>query len=136
MNNAGIFIAKRFTTYTEAEFAAVVSTNLAGFFHIAWRAVEAMERQGGGHIVNTTTSLVNHANSAVPSVLASLTKGGLDSATVARDRVRQAGHSRDAVAPGIINTPMHAPEDYEALGKLHPVGRMGEISDIVGAVLS
>jgi NAD(P)-dependent dehydrogenase (short-subunit alcohol dehydrogenase family) len=68
-------------SYTEAEFAAVVSTNLAGFFHVTQRAIEAMERQGSGHIVNITTSLVNHANSAVPSVLASLTKGGLDAAT-------------------------------------------------------
>ena len=101
VNNAGIFIAKRFTNYTEAEFAAVVSTNLAGFFHITQRAIEAMERQGSGHIVNITTSLVNHANSAVPSVLASLTKGGLDSGDqVARDRVRQAGHSGECRRPG------------------------------------
>ena len=136
VNNAGIFIAKRFTNYTEAEFAAVVSTNLAGFFHITQRAIEAMERQGSGHIVNITTSLVNHANSAVPSVLASLTKGGLDAATrsLAIEYAKK-GIRVNAVAPGVIKTPMHAPEDYEALGKLHPVGRMGEISDIVGAVL-
>src|SRR5512132_1671556 len=132
----GIFIAKRFTNYTEVEFAAVVSTNLAGFFHVTQRAIEAMERQGGGHIVNTTTSLANHANSAVPSVLASLTKGGLDAATrsLAIEYAKK-GIRVNAVALGVVKTPMHAPEDYEALGKLHPVGRMGEISDIVGAVL-
>jgi NAD(P)-dependent dehydrogenase (short-subunit alcohol dehydrogenase family) len=136
VNNAGIFIAKRFTSYTEAEFAAVVSTNLAGFFHVTQRAIEAMERQGSGHIVNITTSLVNHANSAVPSVLASLTKGGLDAATrsLAIEYAKK-GIRVNAVALGVIKTPMHAPENYEALGKLHPVGRMGEISDIVGAVL-
>jgi NAD(P)-dependent dehydrogenase (short-subunit alcohol dehydrogenase family) len=136
VNNAGIFIANRFTKYTEAEFAAVIATNLAGFFHVTQRAIEAMERQGSGHIVNITTSLVNHANSAVPSVLASLTKGGLDSATksLAIEYARK-GIRVNAVAPGIIKTPMNAAQSHDALGQLHPVGRMGDISDVVGAVL-
>jgi NAD(P)-dependent dehydrogenase (short-subunit alcohol dehydrogenase family) len=78
-------------------------------------------------MVNITTSLVNHANSAVPSVLASLTKGGLDAATrsLAIEYAKR-GIRMNAVAPGIIKTPMHAPEDYETLGKLHsgePHGR-------------
>ncbi len=136
VNNAGIFIANRFTNYSEADFAAVVSTNLAGFFHITQSAIEAMEEQGSGHIVNITTSLVNHANSSVPSVLASLTKGGLDSATksLAIEYAKK-GIRVNAVAPGVIKTPMHSPDTHEVLGSLHPVGRMGEVSDIAGAVL-
>jgi NAD(P)-dependent dehydrogenase (short-subunit alcohol dehydrogenase family) len=81
VNNAGIFVASPFTKYTEDQFASVVATNLAGFFYVSQQAIAAMEKQGRGHIVNITTSLVNHANSSVPSVLASLTKGGIDSAT-------------------------------------------------------
>ena len=136
VNNAGIFIASPFTKYTAEQFAAIVSTNLAGFFHVTQRAVAAMEKQGSGHIVNVTTSLVKAANSSVPSVLASLTKGGLDAATrsLAIEYAKR-GIRVNAVAPGVIKTPMHAPETHEFLAALHPVGHMGETSDIVGAVL-
>ena len=137
VNNAGIFIAKPFTQYTEADFASIVAVNLAGFFHISQRAVAEMEKQGRGHIVSITTSLVDSANSNVPSVLASLTKGGLNSATksLAIEYAKR-GIRVNAVAPGIIKTPMHPASTHEALASLHPVGRMGEISDIVDAVLS
>jgi NAD(P)-dependent dehydrogenase (short-subunit alcohol dehydrogenase family) len=136
VNNAGIFVASPFTKYTEDQFASVVATNLAGFFYVSQQAIAAMEKQGRGHIVNITTSLVNHANSNVPSVLASLTKGGIDSATksLAIEYARR-GIRVNAVAPGIIKTPMHEPQTHDFLGNLHPVGHMGEISDIVGAVL-
>jgi NAD(P)-dependent dehydrogenase (short-subunit alcohol dehydrogenase family) len=136
VNNAGIFVASPFTKYTEDQFASVVATNLAGFFYVSQQAIAAMEKQGRGHIVNITTSLVNHANSSVPSVLASLTKGGIDSATksLAIEYARR-GIRVNAVAPGIIKTPMHEPQTHDFLGNLHPVGHMGEISDIVGAVL-
>ena len=92
-----------------------------------------MLAQGGGHIVNITTSLVDHADSNVPSVLASLTKGGLQSATksLAIEYAKR-GIRTNAVSPGIIKTPMHAEETHEMLAALQPVGRMGEISDIVG----
>lgn len=136
VNNAGIFIASPFTEYTAGQFAAVVATNLAGFFHVTQKAVAAMEKQGRGHIVNITTSLVNHANSNVPSVLASLTKGGLDSATksLAIEYAKR-GIRVNAVAPGVIKTPMHDPKTFAAMDGLHPVGHMGEVADIVGAVL-
>jgi NAD(P)-dependent dehydrogenase (short-subunit alcohol dehydrogenase family) len=136
VNNAGIFIASPFTGYTAEQFRQIVSTNLAGFFHITQRAIEVMEKQGSGHVVNITTSLVNHANSAVPSVLASLTKGGIDSATKSLAiEYATRGIRVNAVAPGIIKTPMHPAETHAGLAALHPVRRMGEISDITEAVL-
>jgi len=100
------------------------------------RSVAQMLEQGGGHIVNITTSLVNHANSNVPSVLASLTKGGLDAATrsLAVEYAKR-GIRVNAVSPGVIKTPMHPSETHDRLGGLHPVGRMGEIADIVQAVV-
>jgi NAD(P)-dependent dehydrogenase (short-subunit alcohol dehydrogenase family) len=136
VNNAGIFIAKPFTQYTEADYAAMLAVNLTGFFHITQLAVAEMEKQGSGHIVQITTSLVDHANAGVPSVLASLTKGGLAAATksLAIEYAKR-GIRVNAVAPGTIKSPMHSPETYAQLDALHPVGHMGEISDIVDAIL-
>ena len=136
VNNAGIFIAKPFTQYTEADYAAISGVNIAGFFHITQLAVAEMEKQGSGHIVQITTSLIDHAIAGVPSVLASLTKGGLNAATksLAIEYAKQ-GIRVNAVALGIIKTPMHPVETHAQLGALHPVGHMGEISDIVDAIL-
>jgi NAD(P)-dependent dehydrogenase (short-subunit alcohol dehydrogenase family) len=136
INNAGIFIAKPFTQYTEADFAAVLGVNLTGFFHITQLAIAEMEKRRSGHVVQITTSLVEHANSHVPSVLASLTKGGLSAATKSLAiEYAKLGIRVNAVAPGIIKTPMNPLETHAQLAKLHPLGRMGEISDIVGAIL-
>ena len=136
VNNAGIFIAKPFTQYTEADYKAIRGTNLDGFFRITQLALAEMEKQGSGHVVQITTSLVDHAMSDVPSALASLTKGGLNAATksLAIEYARK-GIRVNAVAPGIIKSPMHAVETHDALGALHPVGHMGEMSDIADAVL-
>ncbi len=136
VNNAGIFIAKPFTQYTEADYAAVLGVNLTGFFRITQRAIAEMEKRGSGHVVQITTSLVDHASSAVPSVLASLTKGGLSAATRSL-AIEYAGRGIrvNAVSPGIIKSPMHPVETHAALGALHPVGHMGEMSDIVDAVM-
>jgi NAD(P)-dependent dehydrogenase (short-subunit alcohol dehydrogenase family) len=136
VNNAGIFIAKPFTQYTQTDYAAILGVNIAGFFHITQLAIAEMEKQGSGHIVQITTSLVDHAMSDVPAVLAALTKGGLNAATksLAIEYAKR-GIRVNAVAPGIIKSPMHPVDTYAQLGALHPVGRMGEISDIVDAIL-
>ncbi|MGE7469828.1 SDR family NAD(P)-dependent oxidoreductase [Bosea sp. NPDC003192] len=136
VNNAGIFIAKPFTDYTVEDFQAKIATNLAGFFHITQQAARAMLAQGSGHIVSITTSLTDQAVSTVPTVLANLTKGGINSATKALAiEYAQKGIRVNAVSPGIIKTPMHAPQTHEFLAGLHPVKRLGEIKDIVDAVL-
>jgi NAD(P)-dependent dehydrogenase (short-subunit alcohol dehydrogenase family) len=136
VNNAGIFIAKPFTDYTDEDYASILAINLGSFFHLTKRVAVEMLKRGSGHIVQITTSLVDHANSNVPSVLASLTKGGLNAATksLAIEYAKK-GIRVNAVAPGVIKTPMHAPKTHEFLANLHPVGRMGEARDIVDAVL-
>lgn len=136
VNNAGIFVAKPFTSYTAEDYAAVTGTNTSGFFHITQRAIAQMEKQRSGHVVSITTSLVDHAIQGVPSVLASLTKGGVNAATKSLAiEYAKTGIRVNAVSPGIIKSPMHAPETHEALGGLHPVGHMGEMKDIADAVL-
>ncbi|MEU9326727.1 SDR family oxidoreductase [Streptomyces canus] len=136
VNNAGIFVAKPFTEYTAEDYATATGINVAGVFHLTQRAVPHLLAQGGGHIVNVTTSLVDNADSRVPSVLASLTKGGLQSATKSLAiEYATRGIRVNAVSPGTIKTPMHAEETHEFLAALHPVGHMGEVSDIVDAVL-
>ncbi|NWA83874.1 SDR family NAD(P)-dependent oxidoreductase [Pseudomonas sp. D2002] len=136
INNAGIFVAKPFTSYTQEDYVNVLAVNLNGFFYITQLAITEMLKQGAGHIVNITTSLVDHAIDGVPSVLASLTKGGLNSATksLAIEYAKR-GIRVNAVSPGIIKTPMHGEETHAALGSLHPVGHMGEASDIAQAII-
>src|SRR4029077_16874035 len=133
---AGIFIAKPFTEHTEADYAAVLGVNLAGFFHITQLAIPERGKPGTRHIVQITTSLIDHANSLFPSVLASLTKGGLDAATrsLAIEYAKR-GIRVNAVAAGVIKPPMHPVETHQALGAVRPLGRMGEIADIVDAIL-
>ncbi|SAL87905.1 short-chain dehydrogenase/reductase SDR [Caballeronia choica] len=136
VNNAGIYIGKPFTQHTAEDYAAVVNVNIAGFFYITQLAIAEMERHSSGHVVSVTSSAVDAAISGVFSVLAALTKGGLNAATksLAIEYARK-GIRVNAVAPGIIKTPMHAPETHEALGAFHPLGRMGEMSDIADAIL-
>jgi NAD(P)-dependent dehydrogenase (short-subunit alcohol dehydrogenase family) len=136
VNNAGVFLAKPFTEYTDEDYATVTGVNTWGFFDVTRSAVAAMlERDGGGHIVNVSTSLVDQANSQVPSVLASLTKGGLNAATKSL-AIEYAGRGirSNAVALGIIRTPMHPSATHGALDAMHPLGRMGDIGDVVDAI--
>ncbi|MFQ6391988.1 SDR family NAD(P)-dependent oxidoreductase [Nocardia sp. KC 131] len=137
VNNAGVFVAKPFTDYTDADYDTVTGVNLRGFFDISRATVAAMLAQGsGGHLVNISTTLVDHADSQVPSALASLTKGGLNAVTKSLAiEYATRGIRVNTVSLGTIRTPMHPPETYEALAALHPVGRLGEIDDVVDAIL-
>lgn len=137
INNAGIFIAKPFTDYTDEDYEAVTGVNLRGFFEVSRSALAAMlSRDGGGHIVNVSTSLVDHAYSQIPAALASLTKGGLNAVTkeLAIEYASR-GIRVNTVALGTISTPMHDPSTHDMLAALHPLGRIGEIADVVDAVM-
>jgi NAD(P)-dependent dehydrogenase (short-subunit alcohol dehydrogenase family) len=134
INNAGIHIDKPFTDYTVDDYAAITAVNLAGFFHITQHAIRQMVTQGGGHVVNISTSLVDQPSSTSPSALTVLTKGGL--AAVTRSLATEyasRGVRVNAVAPGVIKTPEYDGASYEGLEA--PVGRIGEISDIADAIL-
>jgi len=136
VNNAGIFIGKPFTEYTVEDFNRVIEVNLGGFFHITQRVLEQMLRVNSGHIVQITAAVVKQPITGVPSGLAGLTKGGLDAITRSLAiEYAQKGIRVNAVAPGIIKTPMHPKETHDFLNKLHPVGRMGEAQEVADAVL-
>lgn len=136
VNNAGIFRAKPFTEYDGADYAAMLSTNVAGFFHLTQRAVAAMLQQGAGHIVTITATLADQPSRASPAALVALTKGGLNALTRSL-AIEYAGRGIrvNAVAPGVIATPLHAPEKLEAMARMHPIGRVGSVGDIVDAIL-
>jgi NAD(P)-dependent dehydrogenase (short-subunit alcohol dehydrogenase family) len=136
INNAGAFISKPFTDYTPEDYALVVGVNLTGFFRLTQRAIAEMLIAGGGHVVNITTTIVDYAHSSEPSVLTSLTKGGVAAATrsLAVEYATR-GIRVNAVAPGVIRTPMHSEDSYAAAAKLAPMGKVGQISDIVNGIL-
>ncbi len=137
INNAGMFISKPFTDYTVEDYLAITAVNVTGFFHITQAVIRQMLTQGtGGHIVNISTSLVEHAESENPSALVSLTKGGL--AAVTRSlaiEYASRGIRFNAVALGVIENPCYDPVSYEGLAQLHPLGRVGHISDVVEGIL-
>jgi NAD(P)-dependent dehydrogenase (short-subunit alcohol dehydrogenase family) len=137
VNNAGVYVSKPFVEYTPDDYATVVGVNLTGFFHLTQLAIAHMLNRGTGHVVNITTTLVDVADSSVPSALTALTKGGL--AAVTRSLATEyasRGIRVNAVSPGVIQTPAHPPESYADLGtQLPPLGHVGQVSDIVGAIL-
>lgn len=137
VNNAGIFLAKPFHEYTSEDYEAVKRTNIDGFFHLTHAAITQMLAQGnGGHVVSITTTLVENPTASVPSVLASLSKGGVAAATKSLAiEYADRGIRVNAVSPGIINTPMHPVENHEFLEQLHPVGSIGEVADIARGVV-
>jgi NAD(P)-dependent dehydrogenase (short-subunit alcohol dehydrogenase family) len=136
VNNAGVFTAKPFTDFTQEDYDLNMSVNVAGFFHITQHAAREMLKQGSGHIVSITTSLADQPIAGMPAALASLTKGGLNAVTRSLAiEFATSGVRVNAVSPGVIKTPMHPPEPHAALAGLHPVNRMGEIRDIIDAVL-
>jgi NAD(P)-dependent dehydrogenase (short-subunit alcohol dehydrogenase family) len=136
INNAGVYIGKPFTQYTPEDYAAITAVNLTGFFHITQLAIEQMAEQGKGHVVNISTSLVDRADSTRPSALPALTKGGL--VAVSRSlaiEYASRGVRVNTVSLGVIRTPAHDPASYTELEGLHPLGRVGEVSDVVDAIL-
>lgn len=136
VNNAGIYIGKPFTDYTLDDYHAIISLNLTGFFHITQLLIPQMLSRGGGHIVNISTSLVDHADSKRPSALSALTKGGLVAVTRSLAiEYASRGLRVNAVSLGVIKTPAHDPMSYAQLGGLHPLGRVGEVADVIDAVL-
>lgn len=136
VNNAGIFIQKPFTDYSTEDFERLVSTNLTGFLHVTQAAVRQMLRQDAGHIVNITTTLADQPVAGVPASIPILTKGGLNAVTAALAiEYAHTGIRVNAIGAGIIDTPMHRPETHGFLKTLHPIQRIGKVSEIVDAVL-
>jgi NAD(P)-dependent dehydrogenase (short-subunit alcohol dehydrogenase family) len=139
VNNAGVFISKPFTDYTPEDYALVTGVNLAGFFWLTQRAIGQMLKQRGGHVVNISASIADRADIVEPTALAALTKGGLAAVTRSLAAEYASRSIRvNAVAPGIIQTPLHPAESYtpEALaGKLPPLGHVGRVSDVVNGIL-
>jgi NAD(P)-dependent dehydrogenase (short-subunit alcohol dehydrogenase family) len=136
INNAGIFVPKPFVEYTPEDFQRVISTNLTGFFYVSQEAARHMLRRGDGHIINISTTLAQQPVAGVNAALTSLTKGGLDSVTrgLAIEYAAE-GIRVNAIAPGIVDTPMHKPENHESLKNLHPIRRLGTVQEIVDAAL-
>ena len=137
VNNAGVYLSKPFTDYTAADYALITGVNLGGFFWLTQLAISEMLRQGHGHVVNISATVAQRADSASPSVLTALTKGGLAAATRSLAIEYAARGIRvNAVAPGIIQTSMHPAASYQNLGdELPPIGRVGQVSDVVGGIL-
>jgi NAD(P)-dependent dehydrogenase (short-subunit alcohol dehydrogenase family) len=136
INNAGVYIVKPFTDYTLADFNALIAVNVAGFFHMTTRTIKQMLDQGRGHVVNVSTTLVEHADSSRPAALQTLTKGGLVAVTKSLAiEYASRGIRVNAVSLGVIKTPVHDESSYAGMGALHPIGRVGEIEDVVGGVL-
>ncbi len=137
VNNAGVFMSKPFTDYTAADYALITGVNLAGFFWLTQLAITEMLRHGRGHVVNISATVAARADSGSPSVLTALTKGGLAAATKSLAiEYASRGIRVNAVSPGIIQTPQHSAESYASLGdRMPPLGRVGQISDVVGGIL-
>ena len=136
VNSAGIFISKAFTDYTEEDYDLVMNTNVASFFYMTQQVIPLMKKQNPGHVVNISAVLVDQPSGALPAVLAVLSKSPMPAVSRALALEYAGNNIRfNTVSPGIINTPMYAKENHAALAKFHPLARMGEVSDIVGAVL-
>ena len=135
--NAGIFVVKPFTDYTADDFRALVTTNLLGFIYITQLAVKQMQAQKtGGSIVSITAALADNPIAGIPASVAMITKGGLESVTrhLAMEYAKQ--HIRfNAVAPGVVDTPLHANDPEEELRKQNPMGSISTVEDIAGAVV-
>jgi len=137
VNNAGIFFSKAFTDYTLEDLRKLTSVNIEGFLFVTQLAIKQMtEKKSGGSIVNITTSLVSQPIAGVNVAVPMITKGGLEAVTrsLAIEYVKQ-GIRVNAVAPGIVDTPMHKDDPKDFLRTLQPMGKISDVSDIVDAVV-
>jgi NAD(P)-dependent dehydrogenase (short-subunit alcohol dehydrogenase family) len=136
INNAGVFIAKPTADYVVDDVEQMISTNLKGFFYPSQQAARHMAERGSGSIINITASLATQPQAGVPALLAVLIKGGIDHATRALAlELAPKGVRVNAIAPGVINTPMHNPATHEFLKTLSPMKRIGTVDEIVDAAL-
>jgi NAD(P)-dependent dehydrogenase (short-subunit alcohol dehydrogenase family) len=137
VNNAGIFAAKPFTEYTADDFRRFVSTNLEGFIFITQFAVKQILSQGtGGSVTSITSSLVVNPIAGVPVSIPMITKGGLDAVTVSLASEYAKQNIRfNAVAPGIVDTPLHKDDPKDFLKTLSPMGTISDAKDIAEAVV-
>src|SRR5712664_1008614 len=136
VNNAGVFIAKPTANYAVDDVEQMISTNLKGFFYPSQQAARHMAECGSGWIINITASLASQPQADTPALLAVLIKGGIDRATRALAlELAPQGVRVNAIAPGIVDTPMHDPATHEFLKTLSPMKRIGTAAEIVGAAL-
>src|SRR5262245_9399551 len=136
INNAGVFIPKSFTEYTAEDFNTLVSTTLAGFLYVSQLTVKHMLRQKSGSIINVSTTLVDQPIAGVGAAVLIMVKGALNAVTRALAiEYAKEGIRINTIAPGVINTPMHKLETHDFLKRLHPVGRIGEVNEVVDAAL-
>ena len=136
VNNAGVFLPKPFTEYTTEDLRVAFATNLFGFFFVSQLAVARMRLQKFGHVVNISTSLVSQPIAGLPASLANLSKGGLESVTRALAiEYADEGIRFNTIAPGVVNTPMHAVEAHEFLKQLSPMKRLAEVDEVADLLL-
>ena len=136
VNNAGIYIQKAFIDYSEEDYDLVMKTNVASFFFMTQEVIPQMKKQNSGHVVDISAVVADQPSAAAPAVLAVLSKSPMAAVNKALAFEYAAYNLRfNTVSPGIVNTPMHANQNHAALAKFHPLARMGEVADIVDAVL-
>ncbi len=136
VNNAGIFRTKTFTDFTTEDFNALVSTNLLGFLYITQLTVKQMLKQGSGSVVSITASLADQPIAGENASVSMITKGGLNTVTksLAIEYAKE-GIRFNAVAPGVVDTPLHKDDPKDSLERLPPLGKIAEVKDVVDAVL-
>jgi len=137
VNNAGIFFTKHFTDYTVDDLRSLVSVNIEGFLFITQLAIKQMlDQKTGGSIVNITATLADHPIAGINGAVPMITKGGLNAITrsLAMEYAKQ-GIRVNAVAPGVVDTPMHKDGPKDFLKTLQPMGQMSDVKDIVDAVV-
>jgi NAD(P)-dependent dehydrogenase (short-subunit alcohol dehydrogenase family) len=136
VNNAGIFYAKPFTEFTTEDFNSLASTNLLGFIYITQLTVKQMLKQKSGCVLTITAALADLPIAGVNASVSMMTKGGLNAGTrsLAIEYAKE-GIRFNAVAPGVVDTPLHKNDPRDSLKTLQPMGKMASIGDIADAVL-